>query len=60
MLCKHLFIIQGSVKGILKVIVQYKNEAQHLQKWPWHKHNEIVAVNTKFQVLVQILLYNKK
>ena len=27
MLCKPLFIIQGRVKGFLKVIQQYKNKA---------------------------------
>ena len=33
MLCKPLFIIHGRVKAFLKVILQYKNEAPHLQKW---------------------------
>ena len=60
MVCKPLFIVHGRIKGFLKVIVQYKNEAPPLQKWAWHMHNEIVAINTKLQVWVQILLYNKK
>ena len=59
MLCKPLFIFHGKVKGFLKVILQYKNEASQLQKWEWRMHNEIVAINVKFQVLMQILLYNK-
>ena len=29
------------------------------KKRAWHMHNEIVAVNAKLQVSVQILLYNK-
>ena len=33
MLCKPLFIIIGRVKGFLKVILQYKNEAPPLKKW---------------------------
>ena len=60
MLCKPLFIIHGRVKAFLKVILQYKNEAPQLQKWVWYMHNEIVAINVKFQVSVQILFYNKK
>ena len=40
MLCKPLFIIRGRVKGFLKVVLQYKNEALQLQKWAWHMHNE--------------------
>ena len=44
MLCKPLFIIHERVKGILKVILQYKNEACQLQKWMWHMHNEIVEL----------------
>ena len=59
MLCEPLFIIHERVKGFLKVILQYKNEVPQLQKWAWHIHNEIVAINTKFQVSLQILLYNK-
>ena len=43
-----------------KVRLQYKNEAPLLQKWTWHMHNEIVVINAKLQVWVQILLYNKK
>ena len=60
MLCKPLFIIHGRVKSFLKVILQYKNKVPQLQKWAWHMHNEIVAINAKFQVSVQILLYNEK
>ena len=60
MLCKPLFIVHGRVKAFLKAILQYKNEAPPLQKWVWHMHNEIVAINAKLQVSVQILLYNKK
>ena len=48
-LCKPFFIIHGRVKGFLKVILQYKNEAPQLQKWAWHMHNEIVAINPKFK-----------
>ena len=33
MLYKALFIIHGRVKGILKLILQYKNEEPQLQKW---------------------------
>ena len=50
MLCKPLLIIHRRVKGFLKVILQYKNEAPPLQKWVWHMHNEIVAVNAKLQL----------
>ena len=46
MLCKPPFIIHGRVKGVLKVILQYKNKAPQLQKWAWHMHNKIVAINT--------------
>ena len=60
MLCKPLFIVHGIVKVFLKVILQYKNEMPQLQKWVWCMRNEIVATNAKFQVSVQILLYNKK
>ena len=52
MLCKTLFVINGRVKGFLKVILQCKNEAPQLKKWAWHMHNKIVAINTKFQVSV--------
>ena len=47
MLYKPLFIIHGTVKGFLKVMLQYKNEAHQLQKWAWHMHNKIVVI--KFQ-----------
>ena len=57
MLCKSLFLIHGQVKGLLKVILQYKNKAPQLQKWAWHMHNKIVAINASFS---DILLYNKK
>ena len=50
MLCKPLFIIHGRAKGYLKVILQYKNEAPLLQKWAWHVHNKIVAINAMLQV----------
>ena len=55
MLCKSIFINYGRVKGFLKVILQYKSVAPELKKWAWHVHNEIVAINPKFQVSVQIL-----
>ena len=58
---KPLFIVHVRVKGLLKVILEYKNEAPQWQKWAWHMHNKI-EINAKFQVLVQInevLLYNK-
>ena len=45
MLCKPLFIVHGRVEGFLKVILEYKNESPLLQKWVWHMHNEIVAIN---------------
>ena len=60
MLCKPLFIVHGKAKVFLKAVLQYKNETSLLQKWVWHMHNEIIAVSTKLQVLVQILLCNKK
>ena len=60
MLCKPIFIIHGRVKRLLKVVLQYKNKVPQLQKWAWHMHNEIVAINATFKVSVQILLYNKK
>ena len=60
MLCKPLFIVYGRVKAFLKAVLQYKNEAPPLQKWAWHIHNEIITINAKLQVSVQILLYNKK
>ena len=60
MLCKPLFIVHGRVKGFLKVILQYKNKAPQLQKWVWQIHNKIAMINNKFQILVQILLYNVK
>ena len=60
MLYTPIFVIHERVKGFLKVILQYKNGAPQLQKWPWYMHNEILAINAKFQVSVQILLYNKK
>ena len=60
MLCKPLFIIYERAKGLLKVILQYKNEVPQLQKWAWHMHNAIAAINAKLQVSVQILLYIKK
>ena len=50
MLCKPLFIIHGRVKGFLKVILQHKNEVPLLQKWVWHMHSEIVAINAKLEV----------
>ena len=40
-LCKPLFIVNVRVKG-LKVILEYTNEARHVEKWVWHMHNEIV------------------
>ena len=52
MLCKPIFIVHERVKGFLKAILQYKNEAPPLQKWAWHIHNEIVAINVKFQFSV--------
>ena len=60
MFCKPLFIAHGRVKTLLKAILQYKSEAPPLQKWAWCMHNEIVAINAKLKVSVQILLYNKK
>ena len=60
MLYKPLFIVHGRVKGFLKVVLLYENEVNQLQKWVWHMHNEVVAINAKFQVSVQILWYNKK
>ena len=48
MLCKPLFIVHGRVKGFLKVrATTVQNEAPLLQKWVWHMHNEIVAINDK-------------
>ena len=59
MLCKPLFIVHGRVKAFLRAILQYKNEAPPLQKWVWHMYTEIVAINAKLQVSVQILLCKK-
>ena len=42
MLFKPLFIIHVRVKGLLKLVLEYKNEMPQLQKWLWHMHNEIV------------------
>ena len=53
MLCKTQFMVHGTVKAFLKAILQYKNQAPSLQKWVWHMHNEIVAVNAKLQVSMQ-------
>ena len=41
-LCKPLFIVNARVKGLFKVILEYKNEAPQLEKWARHMHNEIV------------------
>ena len=38
----YLLLMAELVKGFLKVILQYKNEAPQLQKWTWHMHNKIV------------------
>ena len=45
MLCKPLFIVHRKVKSFLKVILQYQTEVPKLQKWEWHMHNKIVAIN---------------
>ena len=42
MFCKPLFIVHVGVKGLLKVILEYKNEVPQLQKWMWHMHNRTV------------------
>ena len=42
MYCKPLFVVLVRVKGLLKVILEYKNEAFRLEKWAWHMNNEIV------------------
>ena len=58
MLCEPLRIICVRVKGPFKVILQYKNEAPHLQM----AHALRDFINAKFQVSVQInevQLYNK-
>ena len=39
-LCKPLFIVHVRVKGLFKVILQYKNKLFWLEKWAWHMHNE--------------------
>ena len=59
MFCKPLFIIHGPVKAFKNAILLHKNEAPPLQKWVWCMHNEVVVINAKLQVSVQILLYNK-
>ena len=41
--CKHLFIVHIRVKGLVKVMLQYRNEAPQLQKWAWHMYNEILS-----------------
>ena len=50
MFYKPLFNIHGGVKGFLKVILQYKNKVPQFQKWAWHMHNKILAINAKLQV----------
>ena len=60
MFYKPIFIVHGRVKGFFKSYTTVQNKAPHLQNWEWHMHNEIVAINAKIQVSVQILLYNKK
>ena len=42
MLYNPLFIVHVRVKGLFKVILEYKNEAPQLVKWARHMHNEIV------------------
>ena len=42
----HLFIIHIRVKGLLKVILQYKNKAPQLLKWAWYMHNKILYMLT--------------
>ena len=41
MLCKPLFIVHGKVKGLFKVILEYKNKVTQLKTWAWHMHNKI-------------------
>ena len=48
-LCKLPFIVHGRVRGLFKVILQYKNEAPQLQKWALYIHNKFF----KFQGSVQ-------
>ena len=42
MLCKPLFVVHVRVKGLYKLILEYKNEAPQFEKWVWHMHNVIV------------------
>ena len=42
MVCKPLFVVHVRVKGLYKLILEYKNEAPQLKKWAWHMHNTIV------------------
>ena len=44
MLHKPLFIAHVRVKGLLKVILQYKSKTPHLQEWAWHMHGEILQM----------------
>ena len=41
MFCKPLFIVHGRVKGLFKVILEYKNGVPQLKNWAWHMHNKI-------------------
>ena len=41
MLCKPLFNVHVRVKGLYKVILEYKNKVSRLKKWAWHMNNEI-------------------
>ena len=40
-LCKPLFIVHVRVKGLFKVILEYKNKVPQLKKWAWQIHNKI-------------------
>ena len=41
MFCKPLFIDHGRIKGLLNLILEYKNKVTQLEKWAWHMHNKI-------------------
>ena len=46
MLCKPLFIVHVRVKGLFKVILQYKNKVPQLKKWITMKSKETSKHNS--------------
>ena len=38
----HVCNGMSNIKGLYKVILEYKNEAPQLKKWAWQMHNAIL------------------